>query len=305
MNVLITGGAGYLGVVLSKALLDKGCPVTILDNFIYGESSILHLMEYPGFDVIREDLRNINGRSLARFDVIYHLAGISGYPACEANPNSAQLINVDATRQLTGKLSRDQILIYASTTSFYGMNGDRCDEDSHVAPVSLYGKTKYQGEQIVMQKENSIALRFATIFGVSPKMRVDLLVNDFTCKAINDRCIVLFAGDSKRTFVHIKDAIRAYIFAMEHAEDTRNKVFNVGDERLNYSKIEIAETISGLTGCKVIKSDMDDLDVRNFEISFEKIRALGYSVQHTLMEGIQELIRLYTFYKPFLPYKPI
>lgn len=305
MNILITGGAGYLGVVLSKALLEKGHAVTILDNLMYGESSVLHLLDNPRFGVIRRDIRNLETMDLSTYDAVYHLAGISGYPACEANPNSAQLINVDATRQLTMRLSRQQVLIYASTTSFYGKNGDVCNEQSFVSPVSLYGKTKYQAEQIVMEKENSIALRFATIFGVSPKMRVDLLVNDFAHKAMNDRCIVLFAGNSRRTFIHIKDAIHAYVFALENVERMKDNVFNVGDEALNYSKREIAQTIAGLTGCTVIDSDMDDPDVRNFVISFDKIKDLGYAVRNSLLSGIQELIKLYSFYRPFLPYRPI
>lgn len=305
MNILITGGAGYFGVMLSRTLLEKGYKVTVLDNFLYGYESMLHLLEYGNLKVIKDDIRNDLSRYLKRYDVVYHLAAISGYPACEANPSSAKLINVDATRRLIKSLSKEQIVIYASTTSFYGKSGNICDEISKVDSVSLYGVTKYQGEEIVMEKENSIALRFATIFGISPKMRIDLLVNDFVYKAVNDRCIVLFEGQTKRTFLHIKDAIRAYVMALEKIDLMKNEIYNVGDNTFNFSKAEIAEKIKDYTGCEIIDSDMPDLDLRSFVISFEKIHRLGYKTLYTLDDGIEELIRLYKFYKPFSTYKTI
>jgi nucleoside-diphosphate-sugar epimerase len=305
MKVLITGGAGYKGVVLAQALLDRGVQVTILDNFMYGCEPVLHLVENPAFSAVREDIRNIDAKHLKDFDVVYHLAGISGYPACEANPHSAKLINVDASRRLRDLLSRDQRLIYASTTSFYGKSGARCDEDTPVEPVSLYGITKYQGEQELLQRENTISLRFATIFGVSPRMRVDLLVNDFTCKAVHERCIVLFESKTKRTFLHIRDAIAAYVFTLDHFDAMKHGIFNVGSEALNFTKMEIASAVKEETGCSIIDSEMKDFDTRNFLIAFDKFAKLGFQVRYTLQDGIREMAKLYRFYRPYTPYATI
>jgi nucleoside-diphosphate-sugar epimerase len=305
MKILVTGGAGYKGVVLSRALLDAGHQVTILDNFMYGFDFMLHLLEYPELQIWKEDVRNLKESCLKNFDVIFHLGGISGYPACEANPHSAHLINVEATKNMMDCVSKNQLVVYASTTSFYGKSGNVCTEDIAVKPVSFYGITKYQAEQYILQRENSISLRFATIFGVSPKMRIDLLVNDFVFKAHNDRCIVLFESKSKRTFLHIKDAIAAYVFALNNFEAMKGQIFNVGDNRLNYSKLEIAQHANSLTGCKIIDSDMADFDTRNFEVSFDKLARMGFAVTRTLDDGIQEMLRLYRFYKPFTTYKTI
>ena len=305
MNILVTGGAGYKGIVLVSNLLNKGHKVTILDNFMYGYDFVLHLVENKSLNIIKEDIRNINSKTVAKYDVVFHLAGLSGYPACEANPHSAKLINVDASRNLGELLGGEQRLIYASTTSFYGSSGDVCDEESIVEPVSLYGITKYQAEKILLQRNNSIALRFATIFGVSPKMRIDLLVNDFAYKAVNDRCIVLFESRSKRTFLHIKDAIDAYVFTLDNFEKMKNQIYNIGSNNLNYSKSEISEKIREVTHCKIIDSDMKDFDVRNFIIKFDKMAALGYEPKRTLEEGIGEMVRLYKFYKPFSTFKTI
>ena len=305
MKILITGGAGYKGTILVKKLLELGHNVTILDNFMYGFEPILHLISNPLLSVIKNDIRNLNETILKDFDVIYHLAGISGYPACEANPHSAQLINVEATKLLKELASAQQIIIYASTTSFYGQSGNKCDETTPVQPVSLYGVTKYQAEQILMERENTISLRFATIFGVSPRMRSDLLVNDFTYRSITDRCIVLCESGSTRTFLHIEDAIDAYALSLKKFQIMKGEIFNVGHESLNFTKLEIAEKIASQTGCKIIRSEMNDPDVRSFEVSFEKIRKLGFIPKRTLDEGVAEMVKLYNFYKPYLAYKTI
>ena len=305
MKILVTGGAGYKGVVLTKALLDRGAQVTILDNFMYGCEPVLHMVGNPAFTAVREDIRNLTEKHLKDFDVVYHLAGISGYPACEANPHSAKLINVDASRRLRDLLSRDQRLVYASTTSFYGKSGARCDEETPVEPVSLYGITKYQGEQELLQRENTISLRFATVFGVSPRMRVDLLVNDFTSKAVHERCIVLFESRTKRTFLHIQDAIAAYVFTLDHFDAMKHGIFNVGSESLNFTKMEIANAVKEETGCSIIDSEMKDFDTRNFVIAFDKFANLGFQVRYSLQDGIREMAKLYRFYRPYTPYATI
>ena len=305
MNVLITGGAGYKGVILTEELLKRSHKVTILDNFMYGYDSVLHLVENDNFSVVKEDVRNDLTRYLSDKDVIFHLAGISGHPACESNRHSAKVINIDATLKLVDMLSKDQRIFYASTTSFYGKSGEVCDETSKINPISLYGITKYEAEKIVMQKDNAIALRFATIFGISPRMRIDLLVNDFCYRAVNERSVVLFDSASKRTFLDVKDGIRSYVFCMEEFENMKNDVYNVGDEKLNFSKLEIAQKIAEHTECTIIDSDIADLDMRDFIISFDKIKSFGYSAIYSLDEGIQNLIKLYKFYKPLALYKTI
>lgn len=305
MKILITGGAGYKGIILTEKLLQKGHDVTILDNFMYGFDSVLHLVKEPKLSIVKIDIRNLTEKDVKDYDVIFHLAGISGMPACAANPHSAEVINVDATRKLVQFTSKNQLIINASTTSFYGASENECDEKVIVNPVSLYGKTKYEAEKIVQDKENSISLRFATIFGTSPKMRNDLLLNDFVYKAVAERAIVIFAGHSKRTFVHILDAINAYLFCLDNIEKMKGQVYNAGDESLNFSKIEIANSIKKIIDFEVIDSSLPDLDKRSFLVSFKKIKALGYRTQYSLDYGILELLKLYKFYRVYSPYNII
>jgi len=305
MKILITGGAGYKGVLLTEQLLNKGYDVTILDNFMYGYNNILYLINNPKLNIKKIDIRNLNKNDIKDYEVIYHLAGISGMPACASNPSSAESINVDSTEKLVGLLSDDQILINASTTSSYGYSEHICDEDSALNPTSIYGKTKHKAEKIVQTRKNSISLRFATVFGVSPKMRNDLMVNDFTYSAINNRSIVLFAGNTKRTFIHINDAIKAYIFALDNFDKMKSNVYNVGCESMNLSKIDISNQISKYVEYELIDSSLTDLDTRNFEISFQKIKKIGFNIEYSLDDGIKDLVKLYNFYTQYLPYNII
>jgi nucleoside-diphosphate-sugar epimerase len=304
MNILVTGGAGYKGVKLVKVLLDQGHKVTLLDNFMYGYEPILHLVENPKITVIKHDIRN-RIENLKQFDIIYHLAGLSGFPACSANPSSAHIINVDATRQLVEALSPEQTIVYASTTSFYGKSGSKCTEDTFVDPVSHYGSTKYHAEKIVMQHKRAISLRFATVFGFSPKMRMDLMVNDFTYKALKEGVVVLFDGYAKRTFIHIDDAIDCYLFALENQEKMVGGIFNAGAGHLNYSKLEIAEIIQKQHKFRIIDSDVKDKDVRHFIIDFDKIKNLGFTPKKDVELGVSEMLRIFAFYDYFMHYKVI
>jgi nucleoside-diphosphate-sugar epimerase len=226
-------------------------------------------------------------------------------PACATNPHSAESINVDAVTKLISFMKPEQLLINASTTSMYGYSDVICDEESIISPVSIYGKTKFISENLIQARDNSISLRFATVFGVSPKMRNDLMVNDFTYKAIIDRSIILFAGETKRTFIHINDAIRAYIFAMDNALIMKNNIYNVGDDSMNLSKIDISNNIKKYVKFEIIESGLPDLDKRNFEISFKKINALGFKTEYDLNDGILDLVKLYSFYVQYTPYKII
>jgi len=305
MKILITGGAGYKGIILTEELLKIGYNVTILDNFMYGYNSVIHLINNENLSIVKKDIRNINEVDVSKYDVVFHLAGISGMPACASNPHSAETINVESTRKLVNLLSDNQILINASTTSFYGYSDEICDELTLPDPISIYGKTKYEAEKIVQEKINSCSLRFATVFGVSTKMRNDLMVNDFTYKSIHERSVVLFGGDTKRTFIHIRDAIRAYIHTLNNFELMKNEVYNVGSNNLNLSKIEIANAVKKFIDSEVVNSTLQDLDKRNFEISFEKINSTGFFTEYDLDFGIRELIKLYNFYIQYIPYNLI
>jgi nucleoside-diphosphate-sugar epimerase len=304
-KILITGGAGYKGVLLTDALLKLNHDVTILDNFMYGYDSVLHLISNKNLTINKVDIRNLKQSDIDGFDVVFHLAGISGMPACATNPHSAESINVDAVTKLISFMKPEQLLINASTTSMYGYSDVICDEESIISPVSIYGKTKFISENLIQARDNSISLRFATVFGVSPKMRNDLMVNDFTYKAIIDRSIILFAGETKRTFIHINDAIRAYIFAMDNALIMKNNIYNVGDDSMNLSKIDISNNIKKYVKFEIIESGLPDLDKRNFEISFKKINALGFKTEYDLNDGILDLVKLYSFYVQYTPYKII
>lgn len=305
MKILITGGAGYKGVKLTEELLNRGHHVTILDNFMYGCSPIFGLVNNPNLDILKLDIRNIKEEHVKNFDVIYHLSGISGMPACATNPHSAEMINTIATKTLVNLLSKDQIIINAATTAIYGDNNEICTEESIIKPGSIYSKSKYEAEKIVQQKENAISLRFATVFGIAPRMRDDLIVNDFVYRALHDRNIVIFEGKSKRTAIHIDDAIRAYLFALDNFNIMKNQVYNIGDETLNFSKLDIANIIKKYNNFQIIDSTLPDLDIRNFVVSFDKIKKLGYHTTKTLEDGIEELIKLYSFYVKYSPYNII
>lgn len=304
MKILITGGAGYIGIILTTQLLEKGYNVTILDNFMYGYEPVLHLVKNKNLTIIKADIRN-KIKNLGEFDFIYHLAGISGYPACSANPHSAHLINVQGTRNILRGLSKDQHIVYASTTSFYGRSGEACNEETPITPFSVYANTKYLAEQITMEKENAVALRFATIFGFSPKMRIDLMVNDFTYKAVKEGVLVLFDSFAKRTFMHVEDAADCYIMTMEKFDKMKGNIFNAGGNHLNYSKLEIASFIRQKVDFKIIDSQMQDKDLRHFMVNYDKIEKMGFIPKVSVEQGIDELLKIYAFYEYYSHFKTI
>lgn len=301
---MITGGAGYKGIILTRKLLERGYKVTVLDNFMYGYEPILHLATHPNLTIRKADIRN-KVEGLRDFDVVFHLAGISGFPACASNPHSAHLINVEATKDLIKTLSADQILINASTTSLYGKSGIPCHEETQVEPVSTYAITKLSAEKIVQARANSISLRFATIFGFSPKMRMDLMINDFVYKAVKEGVLVLFDSFAKRTFMHVEEAADCYIFTMENYEKMKGQVFNAGGNHLNYSKLDIANIISKKVNYKIIDSEMKDKDLRHFEVNYDKIEKLGFVPKITIEYGVEELMKIFSFYEYYSHYRTI
>ena len=304
MKILVTGGAGYKGTVLTRKLLEQGYSVTLLDNFMYGYEPVMHLATNKSLEIIKHDIRN-GIPDMAKYDVIFHLAGISGFPACASNPHSAQLINVEATRQLAKDLSPGQMFINASTTSMYGKSGQPCNEESNVDPVSTYAQTKFAAEEILHDRPNVISLRFATVFGFSTRMRMDLMVNDFVYKAVKEKVIVLFDSFAKRTFIHVEDAADCYLFAMNNFDRMKGEIFNAGGNNLNFSKAEIAEKIRQKVDFSIINSEMKDKDLRHFIVNFDKIDKLGYRPQKSVEDGIDELIRIYGFYEYYSHYRTI
>jgi nucleoside-diphosphate-sugar epimerase len=306
MKIFITGGAGYKGVLLTEKLLERGHSVTVFDNFIYGTEPFMYLVGNKNLTVVKGDVRNLVKEDIKGFDVIYHLAGIGGLPGCEANPSSAQSINADASANLAKIADPKQLIIYAGTTSVYGNQmGKVCSETTPVALSSVYSKTKFAGEEALMKRKNTISLRFATIFGVAPRMRTDLLVNSFCQKAVDERVIVLSQGSSKRTFLHVVDSIQAYLLALDKADKMKGQIYNVGSDTLNYTKMEIAEHIAKYSPCKIVNTDIEGYDIRNFNINFDKIKKLGFKPTMTLDAGVEEMIKLYKYYKPFIDFRYI
>lgn len=305
MRALITGGAGYKGVKLADALLDASHQVTILDNFMYGFDSVFDLSRRPHLDIVQQDVRALEKRDLAAFDIVFHLAAISGYLGCEANPKSAREINQTASEELAGLLSQDQYLVYASTTSIYGKSEAMLNEDSPVAAVSLYAETKLKAEQAIMQRANSVALRFATVFGVAPRVRHDLMPHDFVIKAIHERSLLLFAGHSKRAFMHIDDAIAAYMLIAADPAAAAGQVLNVGTPELGLSKLDLAQAIGEHVEFKIVDSGLPDPDRRDFVIDYSRIEALGFQAQRSLHDGIRELVKLYSVFNPYVVYRVI
>lgn len=304
MKILVTGGAGYKGTVLTRRLLEKGFQVTLLDNFMYGYESVMHMATNRNLEIIKHDIRN-GIPDLQKYDVIFHLAGISGFPACASNPHSAQLINVEAVRLIARDLAPGQILINASTTSLYGKSGKPCDEETAVDPVSTYAITKLAAEQILHEKPNVVSLRFATVFGCSTRMRMDLMINDFVYKAVKEKVIVLFDSFAKRTFIHVEDAAECYLFAMNNFSAMKGGIWNAGGNSLNFSKDEIAEKIRRKVEFSIVNSELRDKDLRHFIVNFDKIEKLGYKPARTVEDGIDELIRIYGFYEYYSHYRTI
>lgn len=295
MRVLITGGAGYTGTVLARLLLLAGHHVTIVDNFMHGFGPVLHLVNNARCEIIGGDIREADLPWLRGKDVVFHLAGISGYPACEANPAGARLINIDGTANLCRQMAPRQLLINASTTSFYGASQGPSIETDQIRPVNLYGESKKAAEDICMQREKSISLRWATVFGVSPRMRDDLMVNDFVRRALRERALVLYDPDSTRTFIHIADQAAGYLFAMVNADVMAGQIYNMGSASLNYTKREIAAAVAREVSCEIIIAKTGDRDIRDFKVQFEKVSALGFECSRTLEDGIRELVKLYMF----------
>jgi nucleoside-diphosphate-sugar epimerase len=299
MKVLVTGGAGYIGAIVCPMLLDRGHQVVLLDNFLWGIHPILHFVNHPNLTVIHGDVRDraTIRTAMKSVDAVFHLAAIVGYPACAADPTLAQTTNVDGTRLICDALSKQQMLVFASTGSTYGQCDEICTEETPINPLTLYGRTKRDAEKFVLD-EGGVALRFATVFGLSPRMRLDLLVNDFCYQAYHHKQIVVFEGHHRRTFLHSRDAAAVYPFAIDHFGAMKGQVFNVGSSAMNFTKLEVCRMIQAQQPFYLHEASVgEDLDKRNYEVSYDKIGALGYSADVTIQEGISEVLRVVPYFR--------
>jgi nucleoside-diphosphate-sugar epimerase len=298
VKVLVTGGAGYLGSILVPALLDRGFDVTVVDNFMYGQDSLAAVCHDRRFSVVRGDVRSMDTmRPLVKdADVIIPLAALVGAPLCDRDPLAATSTNKQAIVDMLGLLSRDQRVIMPITNSGYGVGeaGKFCTEDTPIRPVSLYGRDKVEVERTLLERHPAaISLRLATVFGMSPRMRLDLLVNDFTYRACTDRFIVLFESHFKRNFLHVRDVARAFLHAIDNFEHMSGQIYNVGLSDANLSKLELCRRIQQHLPAFVIhESDIGaDPDRRDYIVSNEKIERTGYRPAFSLDDGIRELIK--------------
>lgn len=296
-KVLITGGAGYLGSVLAGILLETGYAVTVYDNLIYKQLSLLHLFQFKDFKFIKADVRDVEQlkAQVAQHDIIIPLAAIVGMPACEKNPDLAVDVNFKQICNIVDVLKTHQKLIIPNTNSQYGSSENIITEESPFNPLSLYARTKCDAEDYVLQKQNGIVLRLATVFGVSPRMRQDLLVNDFVYKAIVDSYLVLFEANFKRNYIHVQDIAHTFKFMIENYYQCNGQVYNVGLSDANLSKLELAQKIKEHLPSLVIKQDefREDFDKRNYIVSNAKIESLGWRPSFTLDYGIKQLIGAY------------
>jgi nucleoside-diphosphate-sugar epimerase len=298
-KILVTGGAGYIGAVLVPALLDNDYEVTVVDNFMYGENSLASVCAHPKFDVVRADVRvmDIMAPLLRKADIVIPLAALVGAPICDRDPVTATTVNRDAVIELAKRASNDQAFFVPVTNSGYGIGdpGKISTEESPLRPVSRYGRDKVDLERVLMERKNTISYRLATVFGMSPRMRIDLLVNDFTYRAVTDRCIVLFESHMKRNYIHVRDVTRAFLHGLGSFGGMRGQVYNVGLSDANLSKMELAQRIK-LQAPQLTILDApiaSDVDKRDYIVSNEKIEATGYKPIYSLDAGIGELIKGY------------
>jgi nucleoside-diphosphate-sugar epimerase len=302
-QILITGGAGYLGSIMAPELLSQGHHVTVIDNFMYGQSSLNHVCYHPNFKIVKGDIRIESTMLplLKNADIIIPLAAYVGAPLCSKDPIGATSVNHDAIVMMLRNLSKNQRILMPTTNSAYG-SGDKnnfCTEDSPLKPISQYAIEKVKIEKVLMQHENTISFRLATVFGMAPRMRIDLLVNDFTYRAFYDRFVVLFEPHFKRNYIHVRDVTRAFIHGINNFEKMNGQIFNVGLSEANVSKLEL---------CIAIQKELPDFifpeaalgkdpDQRNYIVSNEKIEATGFKTEFTLQSGIKDLINGFTMIK--------
>jgi nucleoside-diphosphate-sugar epimerase len=300
MQILITGGAGYIGSVLTPTLLSHGHEVTVLDSFFFRQNSLMDCCQHEGFQVVRGDCRDeaLVKKLVSKADVIIPLAALVGVPLCNTDAVATQTINQQAIEMLCRLASPQQRIMMPVTNSGYGIGekGKFCTEETPLRPISTYGVTKVKAEEAVLSRDNSISFRLATVFGASPRMRLDLLVNDFVYRAVHDRAVLIFEGHFKRNYIHIRDVVRVFLHGLANFEQMKGQPYNVGLDDANLSKLEL---------CAVIKKHLpkfvyveapigEDPDKRDYIVSNARVAGTGFTPEWGLDRGIQELIKAYT-----------
>ncbi|MGJ7914839.1 NAD-dependent epimerase/dehydratase family protein [Massilia sp. LXY-6] len=302
-NILVTGGAGYLGSILVPALLADGHRVTVLDNLMYGQASLSHVCYHENFSIVRGDIRleRTIVPLIQKADIIIPLAAYVGAPLCNKDPVGATTVNHDAILMMLKHLSPNQMLLMPTTNSAYGSGDENnfCTEESPLRPISQYAIEKVEIEQAIMQHPNAISFRLATVFGMSPRMRIDLLVNDFTYRAVHDRFVVLFEPHFKRNYVHVRDVTRAFQHGITNFDSMKGQIYNVGLSEANVSKMELCQTIARHVPDFIFPEAAigKDPDQRNYIVSNAKIEATGFKTAFSLDRGIVELVKGFTMLK--------
>lgn len=302
-KILITGGAGYIGSVLTRLLLEQGFEVEVLDNFIYDQNSLIDCCSFKKFTFNNIDILDydkVNER-VKNKDIIIPLAAYVGAPICKIRKTVSKLVNLDSIKNIVENTSDDQLIIFPTTNSGYGVGSkdEYCTEASSLNPVSEYGIWKVEAEKLILNRKNSISFRLATVFGVSQRMRLDLLVNNFTHKAYTDKYIVLFEENFRRNFIHIKDVANAFLFAIKNCEIMKGDVFNVGLSDANLTKLQLCNKIKEyLPKFIIYSSNLDkDEDQRDYIVSNEKFEKIGWKPEFSLDDGILELIKFFSMIK--------
>lgn len=296
-KILVTGGAGYIGSVLVPMLLNKGYRVTVVDSLMYKQTTLLDCCGNPNFDFVRGDVCNyeLMRGLLKSADIIIPLAALVGAPGCAANPDLAKLVNFDAVKFILENTTAAQKIIFPTTNSGYGIGeaDKHCTEESPLRPVSLYGRLKVDIEKLLLDSKRAVSFRLATVFGSSPRMRLDLLVNDFTNRAQRDKFIVLFEEHFKRNYIHVKDVVGAFMFGIENYDRMVGQAYNVGLSSANLSKRELCEKIKEYVPSLYVHAAPvgEDPDKRDYIVSNDKLEGLGWKPRFSLDDGIRELLK--------------
>ena len=293
MRVVVTGGAGYVGSVLVRHLLADGHQVHVLDNLTFGGQSLMPLFINPNFSFAKVDVRDRDAmaKEMVGADAVVHLAALVGYPLCKKLPGQAQEVNVGGTQNVIDTMPDDARLMYASTGSNYGEVEGICTEDTPLNPLSLYGQTKTDAERMCLERGNSVGLRFATAYGLSPRPRLDLMINDFCWQAIHQRYLVVYEKHFRRTFIHVVDIARAMCHMLRKWDSLEHQVFNVGHESLNFTKEDIVRLIEKRVNFLVYFAEFGkDEDKRDYEVDYSRVRATGFETTVDIQRGLGELI---------------